>query len=525
MDKKEQSGKTQPQRKRLPHSVPAWVADGARFYVTICCSPRKQNQLCHFEAGKFIFDTARYYHQNCKMFVTLLLLMPDHMHGILSFSRDPGMIETVKDWKRYLRKERGFVWQDGFFDHRLREGTEFEKFSYIRMNPVRLGLCKSPDEWPYVLEMGQSGKLIDHLDLVPCESITVGRVILNAPGISRRTKDSPPYLGFADNGRARYPNAPMDSGGLGIVHPTGNKKQPKIVENAGLWGGRLLIFDSLPSTNQWALDNIGRCRNGDVIRAITQIAGRGRFQREWLSPVNRCLTISVVIKTETMEARRTSASADPPRGGKDSPPYLYHGGRALSPKAPSPAKPDRTRRASPTKDGARSSTITQTAALAIRSALEKYSINALVKWPNDVLVNGRKIAGILAETEPASGAVILGIGLNINLTAEDLAGVNLMQPATSMAMEKERLFDIEDVCVGLLLKLQETIDAARECATFLVDTWQHYDCLAEKRIQVETGQDIICGRYAGLDENGRLRLIDDSGMEHLFWSGDVSLNT
>ena len=268
----------------------------------------------------------------------------------------------------------------------------------------------------------------------------------------------------------------MDSGGLGIVHPTGNKKQPKIVENAGLWGGRLLIFDSLPSTNQWALDNIGRCRNGDVIRAITQIAGRGRFQREWLSPVNRCLTISVVIMPDVHEDHVIS-------------------------------------------------TITQTAALAIRSALEKYSINALVKWPNDVLVNGRKIAGILAETEPASGAVILGIGLNINLTAEDLAGVNLMQPATSMAMEKERLFDIEDVCVGLLLKLQETIDAARECATFLVDTWQHYDCLAEKRIQVETGQDIICGRYAGLDENGRLRLIDDSGMEHLFWSGDVSLNT
>lgn len=251
--------------------------------------------------------------------------------------------------------------------------------------------------------------------------------------------------------------------------------RPEIAEGKGLWGGRLITFESLPSTNQWALNNIGSCLNGDVVRAIVQTTGRGRFERKWLAPANRCLTISVVIMSDV------------------------HADHVIS-------------------------TITQTAALAIRSTLEKYSINSLVKWPNDVLVKGKKIAGILAEGEQQSGAVILGIGLNVNLTEEDLAEVDLLQPATSMAMEKGRNFDIDQVCPELLSELEKTIDvAAQEGTSFLVETWKRYDSLMRKRIEVQTHQGAVSGKYTGLDESGRLRLIDDLGHEHFFWSGDVTV--
>lgn len=252
-------------------------------------------------------------------------------------------------------------------------------------------------------------------------------------------------------------------------------EQPEIVENAGLWDGRLLTFESLPSTNQWALDNIGSCLHGDVIWAARQTAGRGRFLRKWLSPANRCLTVSVVIQPES-------------------------------------------------PDDFMVKTIAQTGALAVRSTLEKYSIKAMVKWPNDVLVNGRKIAGILAESESQAGALILGIGLNVNLVPGDLSCAPLMQPATSMAIEKKRTFDMGDMCARLLSELETMIGlVARERESFLINTWQKHDFLMEKRVEVRTHEGTVSGKYAGLDKNGRLRLIDDAGQERLFWTGDVSI--
>jgi putative transposase len=57
----------------------------------------------------------------------------------------------MKNWKRYTARILKITWQDGFFDHRLRHDESFvEKAAYIRMNPVRSGLIRAPEEWPYV---------------------------------------------------------------------------------------------------------------------------------------------------------------------------------------------------------------------------------------------------------------------------------------------------------------------------------------------------------------------------------------
>ncbi|MFC1497160.1 biotin--[acetyl-CoA-carboxylase] ligase [Verrucomicrobiota bacterium] len=237
----------------------------------------------------------------------------------------------------------------------------------------------------------------------------------------------------------------------------------------GLWGGRLMIFESLPSTNQWALENIADCRHGDVIRAIHQTAGKGRFLREWITPENTCLTITIVLKPQSADESLATA-------------------------------------------------VMQMAACAVRATLEKFKITALLKWPNDVVVNGRKTAGILAENDPANHCIVLGIGMNVNLTEHDLGNIQLLQPATSMAIEKEQAFDIEQVCSELLNEF-ETLYNKSSC----LKIWGEHDFLTGKSIEVQTTDNIITGQYNGIDDQGRLCLTDSSGKKHEFWSGDITL--
>ena len=79
--------------------------------------------------------------------------MPDHLHGLFSFSRDAEMRKIVSNWKEIAAKKAGVRWQRDFFDHRLRGNEGYaEKAHYIRMNPVRAGLVAEVAAWSYVWE-------------------------------------------------------------------------------------------------------------------------------------------------------------------------------------------------------------------------------------------------------------------------------------------------------------------------------------------------------------------------------------
>jgi len=63
------------------------------------------------------------------------------------------MSRTIGDWKKFQSKQLNVVWQENYFDHRLRNDNEFiEKSYYIRMNPVRKELCKKPEDWKWIIE-------------------------------------------------------------------------------------------------------------------------------------------------------------------------------------------------------------------------------------------------------------------------------------------------------------------------------------------------------------------------------------
>ena len=140
-----------PQRKRLSHEMPQWVAEGSFFLITINCEPRGPNHLCRAGVGDTVLQAAAHYHDRLVWHCRLLLLMPDHLHAIIAFPRDPGLKTIVSNWKKFLGRNHGVSWQRDFTDHRLRDHhQEAEKISYVFMNPVRKGLCERAEDWQWV---------------------------------------------------------------------------------------------------------------------------------------------------------------------------------------------------------------------------------------------------------------------------------------------------------------------------------------------------------------------------------------
>jgi REP element-mobilizing transposase RayT len=164
-----------PVRKKLPHTVPQWVPEGNWFFITIKCVPPGKNQLCRIDGGQEgravrpltaaigahgvtrptvgdgVLAAMKHNHDDLIWHCRLCLLMPDHLHAIIAFPREPGMKATVTNWKKFVAVKLGVEWQRDFFDHRLRDHHELqEKTSYILMNPVRKGLCERMADWVWV---------------------------------------------------------------------------------------------------------------------------------------------------------------------------------------------------------------------------------------------------------------------------------------------------------------------------------------------------------------------------------------
>jgi putative transposase len=149
-----------PTRKHLPHEVPCWIDPTQEaFFITINCQPRGTNQLAKPEIWDAILDAITFREQREDWHWRLVLAMPDHLHGIVTFPQQFQMRKAVADWKRWLSTREGIHWQDGFFDHRLRSvESAVQKADYIRLNPVRAGLVGDPTEWAYRRDWNESSR-------------------------------------------------------------------------------------------------------------------------------------------------------------------------------------------------------------------------------------------------------------------------------------------------------------------------------------------------------------------------------
>ncbi len=140
-----------PQRKHLRHVPPAHVENGAWFFLTVCCATRGRAQLDNRETFEVMSAAVEYYTAAGRWRVGVFLAMPDHWHALAAFPDTSNMASVVRNWKRFVAKRTGLIWQDGFFDRRLRTRSDFvEKWEYVRMNPVKAGFVRRPEDWRYV---------------------------------------------------------------------------------------------------------------------------------------------------------------------------------------------------------------------------------------------------------------------------------------------------------------------------------------------------------------------------------------
>ncbi len=142
-----------PFRRSLPHEIPSWVdPSNERYFITVCCQSRGKNQLANAEIGQRLFETIRHRNASGICYVSIALLMPDHIHLLVSFPQSEKRIRTVMSkWKEWTAKSLRVCWQRDFFEHRLRHDESFsDEADYILDNPVRAGLVKNCEDWPYV---------------------------------------------------------------------------------------------------------------------------------------------------------------------------------------------------------------------------------------------------------------------------------------------------------------------------------------------------------------------------------------
>ena len=135
---------------RLHHEIPSWVPDGSPFHIRIALEDRLSMQLVESPVALPLLQSFARYHREQRWSCDLVLLMPEHLHAILSFPPGRSMSQEVSNWKRGGARHHALVWQDGYFDHRLRSPASVtEKWWYIRRNPVVKNLCAHEDSWPH----------------------------------------------------------------------------------------------------------------------------------------------------------------------------------------------------------------------------------------------------------------------------------------------------------------------------------------------------------------------------------------
>ena len=226
---------------------------------------------------------------------------------------------------------------------------------------------------------------------------------------------------------------------------------------------RIINLDEVDSTNEYAKRIAGNSPEGTVVVAKRQTAGKGRKGRSWVSPEGG-LWLSVILKP-----------------GRIDPRLVFVG------------------------------------ALAVVDTLADFGISAGIKWPNDVWVSGRKIAGILTEGKGIEYAV-LGIGLNVNNPVPE----DLRESATSMLELTGTKVPLEKVRERLLFHLGGWYRVFLERPDLLMAKVRERTFILGKTVRVLQDGEELAGRAADILEDGSLLLETPSGLKRIT-HGDVSL--
>lgn len=238
-------------------------------------------------------------------------------------------------------------------------------------------------------------------------------------------------------------------------------------------GRTVLYFASLPSTmdvaKQAARDGVPE---GAIVVADEQTAGRGRLQRQWLSPPCSGIALSIILRPSLAELRG----------------------------------------------------LTMVASLAtVRAVEESTGLEPLIKWPNDVLIRGKKVCGILIDSELQGEevqAAVIGLGLNVNL--EPAAFAEIANTATSLSAELGREVSRLEVLRRILVHVERYYLTLRSGESLHAEWRDLLDTLG-KQIKVRSGNQIEEGLATDVDSEGSLILKRADGTLVTIVAGDVTL--
>jgi BirA family biotin operon repressor/biotin-[acetyl-CoA-carboxylase] ligase len=245
----------------------------------------------------------------------------------------------------------------------------------------------------------------------------------------------------------------------------------------GRLGRTLFHFYSVDSTNAFALRLIAHGRpapDGTLVLAESQTAGRGRMGRSWHSESEHGLYLSLVLKPQ----------ASP----------------AFAP------------------------LFTLACAVALHNAVERVTrVDADIKWPNDLLAEGKKVAGILAEIHADLDRIhflVIGAGLNVNHQAFP---EELRETATSLRLVSGHLHSRLEILVNFLEEFEALLDRfSSEGPGTIVSEWTRHSSFAGgRRVEIADGFRVVEGITRGLNPYGALRVETDGGRVEELYSGEV----
>lgn len=241
-------------------------------------------------------------------------------------------------------------------------------------------------------------------------------------------------------------------------------------------GKNIVLLEKVDSTNTFAL-NLPDAAHGTAVVAEEQTVGRGRQGRRWVSPPGRNICLSVILRPQLRPEEATL--------------------------------------------------LTLLAGVACCEAVRGVTgLPVGIKWPNDLMLRGRKMGGILTELKTGSGSIqvaVIGIGINVNAREKDFPP-ELCDIATSVLIETGMEHDLERLAAEILNRIDAwystlLLDGRQP----LINAWRGLSVTLGQRVRVVTGNESLVGTAEEIDELGRLILRLESGGTRAVHAGDLAL--
>lgn len=238
-------------------------------------------------------------------------------------------------------------------------------------------------------------------------------------------------------------------------------------------GRKIIYYDEIDSTNQKAKEVAMHEEEGTILIAEQQNAGKGRLGRSFFSPKYKSLLMSIILKPKIKPENATK--------------------------------------------------YTLMTAVAIAKILHRMKVKVGIKWPNDILYEGKKLIGILTESNIEStkiNYIVIGIGINVNIKKEEFPN-EVKEVATSMYEILSKEVSREEILIALLEEFEElylNVDFKS-----ILNQWKEYNVTLGKQIKViPIAEETFNAKAIDIDEEGALKIETDKGIE-TFNAGEISI--